>query len=448
MTWLPCMRARPWWRSRINFDDKSVLVVDSGLYIHVARRLAESFGRVYYFCPWVGNGFPSEKQRQIGTGIEGIERVYEMWSTARRADLIVFTDIYYHDEQAQLRLMGKRVFGSGYAGGIEIHRGRLRERMEQIGMDVLPYEMVVGEDALREYLEDKDEAWIKASVTRGDFETLHWRGSKLSLPELNESLRRMGPRAKDKEFLVEPNIEGIEVGYEPYCIDGKFGSVALLGYEDKDAGYLGAVLPFEDLSDAVKLPTLALSSTMGDLGCRGFFSNEIRVPTPEAIELLRRGYEIKISDGAAFLIDPCMRCGSPPSESYIELFENWDEVIWYGAEGEVVDLDPVAKYAAQIVLKSHWVTEDYLPVFYPDEVERWVKLHNYCLLDGVATIMPQSFPEFGSAIGLGDTREEAAKNATDVVKQIECIDLEWEHDVFEKIDEMIKEGEKLGVEFP
>lgn len=418
----------------MDFDltSKRCLVLDSGLYVHVAKKLAESFGHVDIYVEWRNNGFPSSKKRQIGTGIPDVERVYDLWDAARAADLIVVTDVYLADEQRAFREMGKPVWGSGNADALEIERVGTKGIMKSLGMPIVPYEVKRGLEALREYLLDKEDVWVKGSIVRGDLETFHWVSQHVSGPRLNLLQKRLGPRARTMEFLVEPSVKGCEYGYDGYCIDGRFGRVALYGPEEKDAGYLGKVVDFADLPEPIRAPTEQFSRALGDLGMRGFFSDEIRIA----------------EDGTPYLIDPACRCGSPPSESYIELFDNWAEVIWAGAHGEVIDLHPVAEYVAQIVLKSDWVTEDeYLPVYYPDEIGAFVKLHNYCILDGEVTVVPQDFPEFGSVIGLGSTRQSAEKSALSHAERIECIDLEYAKDVFQKIDKCLAEGRKVGVDF-
>jgi hypothetical protein len=291
---------------------------------------------------------------------------------------------------------------------------------------------------------------VKGSVTRGDMETWHWENKHVSEPRLEFVARRLGPSGKRKEFLVERSIKGVEFGYDGPCIDGHFGNTAMWGFESKDAGYLAQVCDFESLPELIRRPTLQLAPTMGELGCRGFYSNEIRATT-EDYELVDVGKEIFIPSGTPFLIDPCLRMGSPPSEAYIEMFNNWAEVIWAGANGEVVDLEPDEDdtYFAQIVLKSDWVTEDdeYLPVRFPDEIRRWVKLHNYCIVDGEVTVTPQQFPEFGSVIGIGSTREEAQKMAIANAEQVEALDIEFAHDVFDTIDKHVNDAASIGVKF-
>lgn len=419
----------------------TALVVDQGSFLHVAVKLSESYGRVQYFCPWTEGGFPSSKRRQIGCGVEGVDRVYDLWDAVPDADIIVVTDVYSHDLVHYLRDAGKPVWGAGKAEALEVERYATKRLMRSLGMNVIPYEHVEGVDALWSYVSDKTDMWIKGSATRGDMETLHWVNQHVSSPRLEKLLRDIGPRRHSMEFIVEPSIPGVEFGYDGYCIDGRFGSVALYGPEAKNAGYVGRVVPFDDLPRPLRIPTLELAPIQGKLGCRGFYSNEVRIATED-------NEEFEISAGTEFLIDPAMRCGSPPSESYIELFSNWDEVIWAGANGEVVDLEPVAKFAAQIVLKSEWIAKmEYLPVYYPNSIKRWVKLHSYAVLDGQPTVMPQDYQEFGSVVGLGDTQDEAERRCISYAEKIEALDFDWNQNVFDEIREIIDKGRAVGIDW-
>jgi hypothetical protein len=399
--------------------------------MHVAIRLAEAFEHVDLFVPWVGNGMPSEKQRQIGTGIDEVRRVMELWSAAREADLVVFTDVYHYDEAEELRRQGKPVWGAGYAGAFETERLMLKHWMAQHGLPVVPYEVCEGGEELKQYLADKEDLWVKASVTRGDWETTHWENGHLSLPVVEKGLSDMGPRATTKKFIVEQSVPGCEFGWDGYSVDGRPGPVAAYGPEAKDRGYVGRVCHFGDLPGALRVPTETLVAGVGELGCRSFLSTEVRI-TP---------------DGVGYLIDPCLRAGSPPSEAYMELFSNWAEVIWRGAQGEMVELEPRYQYAAQIVLKSGWVVDNYLPVSIPDELRRLVTLRAYCQLDGKPTVVPLGFEQFGSALGFGYTLEEAKAQAREVAKSVKAAELDWDENVFNELDDVLAEGDKVGIPF-
>ena len=61
----------------MNLTEQSALVIDHGLYPHVAVKLAEQFGRVSYWVDWAHGGFPSEKRHQIGMGLPGVTKVVD-----------------------------------------------------------------------------------------------------------------------------------------------------------------------------------------------------------------------------------------------------------------------------------------------------------------------------------------------------------------------------------
>ncbi|HEY2107871.1 MAG TPA: hypothetical protein VGH29_18885 [Candidatus Binataceae bacterium] len=59
----------------MDFSNQTVLVIDQGLYVHIAEKLAESFGRVLYYCNGWRSAFPVSERFNIGAGIDGIERI-------------------------------------------------------------------------------------------------------------------------------------------------------------------------------------------------------------------------------------------------------------------------------------------------------------------------------------------------------------------------------------
>jgi len=420
---------------------KIALVVDNGNYPHVATKLAESFGGVFYWVPWITNAYPSSTLRNIGCGLPGVTRTYSWLSVLKEVDLVVCPDVYSFDVVEHCRELGKPVWGAGRAEMLELERWKTKLLLRELDMPVVPAILIEGVDDLREYLEDpaNTDRYIKTSITRGDFETFHHVNWHLTEDWLKDLSHRLGPRDQHIEFVVEEPIRGIEIGYDGFNILGQFPHTASYGYEIKDAGYIGRVARQDELPEALRSTNSAIAGDLGRLGCRGFYSSEVRIG----------------EDRTAYLIDPTMRCGSPPSESYIELFTNWPEVIWAGAHGELVDLEPVAKFSAQIVLKSDWlVREKFLPVTFPAELAPWIKLHDACNIDGqwyvvpVPTFLPGTiYPEFGAVVGLGDTVEEAIEAAKGRVEQIECLELRWSEDVFDAAMKAIDEGRELGVEF-
>jgi hypothetical protein len=416
----------------MNLSSKTALVFDGGgLFTHIAEKLAESYGTVWLFIPWSSGGFPTAKRRMVGQGLPGVTRVYSWLNYIAEADVIVFPDVYNADESQFCRDMDRPVWGGGNAEGLEIQRWETREIMKSLDMPVIPAKRIIGVDALREHLSDKENLWIKRSIIRGDGETRHHVNAKVTEPWLTHQEHILGPRATEIEFVVEEDVPGKETGYDGPFVDGEYGAIGAYGWEKKDRLYILKVCANEDLPEPIKQVNDAFAPAMKQLGYRGFYSNEIRIA----------------DDGTPYLIDPTMRAGRPPSECYMEVFSNWAEVIYYGARGYRVDLKPVAKYAAEVVLKSDWVRENYLMVDYPDDIAQWIKIGNKCVIDGQVYVVPQDDPEFGSAVGIGDTPEEAAEMAEKMAEQVEAIDVDYLHGVWDCARKMIEDGSEIGIDF-
>jgi hypothetical protein len=414
-----------------DYSDKRCLVIDSGLFPHIAQKLAESFGEVEYYCPWVMGGFPTEKKRMLGVGIPGVKRVYSWLKRIRAADIVVAPDVYTHDEVEHVRDLGIPCWGPGRAEALEIERWQTRDLMAEMKMPIVSAELITGITELRDYLADKEDVWIKRSITRGDGETFHHVNAVQTEEWLTDQETKLGPRKESFEFIVEANVPGIETGYDGCCVDGEYNPVGGYGYELKDQAYILKVSDFAAMPLAIRGVTQQFGEALGQLGCRGFYSNEIRVA----------------EDGTPYLIDPTVRAGRPPSECYIEVFDNWAEVIYEGARGNTVVLNPVARYAAEIVLKSDWVREHYMTVQFPKDRLRWIKIGNSCVIDDVWRVIPQDDPEFGSAIGIGDTMEEAIDMAVENAKTVEANGVSYKDDVKDGLAAAVQKGRDAGIDF-
>ena len=117
-----------------DFDPKSktVLVWDSGIFVEIARRLAEDFGRVLYFAPWA-SGYPTSRGLLIGAGDDMIERIEDPWPYVEddEIDLYVFPDCYEGHIQSYLASQGKRVWGCRRGAELELDRPKAKEIMEK-----------------------------------------------------------------------------------------------------------------------------------------------------------------------------------------------------------------------------------------------------------------------------------------------------------------------------
>jgi hypothetical protein len=414
-------------------SEATVCVCDCGLFVSIARRLAREFKRVLYFSPWV-TAFPTSNSMLIGDGFDDIERINRPWDRIDEVDLWVFPDVYFADWQNMLVRLGKRVWGARNGELLELYRDESKQLLKELGLPVAPYEVIEGMEALRAYLRDHEDVWVKVSCVRGDFETFHSENYDLSEPKLDEIEYKLGAKKFVAEFIVEDNIpDAVEVGYDGFTVDGDYPAFAFMGYEIKDLGYIGSTGLYSELPEPVKFVNRKLSPWFDKQQYRGFMSTELRIT----------------KDGTPYLIDPCARAGSPPSEVYQELYDNWGEIIWSGAGGDLVEPVPTAKYAVQAMIHSAWADKNWQAVEFPDEVARYVKLRNHTRIRGKDYCVPQAvgLPEIGAVIGLGDTLLEAVEHLRINAEQVKGYFLEIKLDSIGEAVEQMRKGEEYGLSF-
>jgi hypothetical protein len=206
--------------------------------------------------------------------------------------------------------------------------------------------------------------------------------------------------------------DAIEIGYDGFTIDGEFPSVAMFGVETKGKGYLGEVMTYTKLPKSILEVNDKLFPYLNEENFRGIFSCELRV-----------------KNDTYYFIDPCCRMPSPPGELYGVMISNWNDILWEGAAGTLVDPIYVAKFGATLVLKSDWVQDNWLPVSFPDSISEFVRLKNYCVIDDRIHVIPQMFPiSIGSVVGIGDSADEAIRMALRNADKVEALDVYYDPD--------------------
>lgn len=395
--------------------DKTACVVDNGLFAELAVTLGKSFRHVYYLGSWV-TSFPRSNALTIGEGLPNVSRINDIWSVLDEVDLFVFPDVYQGQLQRYLRGLGKRVWGSGIAESLEFKRGGSKQWLQELGLPVGEYKVVNGLKDLRSYLQRRDGVLYVKSSTRGDMETFKVEagGYRLIEPRLDELEHILGAKKFDYEFLVEEHIEAAaEVGYDGFTIDGQWPKSSLFGVEAKDTGYVGKVMPAVSLPQSLAYVNDKLSGLFEELSYRGFWSSEVRVGK---------------DDGIPYLIDPCCRMASPPGELYLYLIENLSEIIWAGADGELIQPEFKYEYAAQLVLKSDWAQYGWQPIEFPAELREHVKIHYLTVKNGRFYFVPQQIPipEIGAVVAGGDTLDEAIESCIEIAEQVKGYDIKFE----------------------
>ena len=392
-------------------DEVIACVVDKGLFLPIAQKLGEQFKKVYYWSPWDGVA-PKMEQGIIGDGIPGLERVNSYLSVKDKVDLYVFLDVGFDGEQKDLIAQGFPVWGHHGAGELETKRGLFLE-------------------TLKEHLRKEKDKWVKMSRWRGDWETLHWRDWEHDEMALDGCAYRFGPMKELVTFYVFDSIDtDIEDGLDTYCIDGQFPLAVLHGIECKDKSYLCAVQPMADIDERVRVVPEKFGPVLGDYGYRGFFTCEVR-----------------IKDQDSYFIDPTCRAGSPPSQLMTEMVKNLGEIIWHGANGELVEMEPAAPFGVQAVIKSDREPCEWEVLDIPDKIKRWVKCGFACEVDGKICIPPHPLGGMiGWLVALGETIEEAIENLKEYRKDLPD-GLDCDVDSLANLLKEAEEAKGMGIEF-
>jgi len=443
-------------------QDQTALVWDNGLFVHVAIKLREKFGKVLYGGPYV-NAFPKSNATLIGDGIEGIDRILDIETWEDKADLIVFPDVMFGPLQKRLVKAGKRVFGSRMGENLELKRWETKELLKRLDMPISESHLIYGMDALRRFLQTrKGKWWIKTSRYRGDFETFEVEDYTLAEEKLDEIEHKLGKKKRIYPFVVERDIPAIvEVGYDGWNVSGQFAKTAILGKEEKDTGLIGVIKPYDELPEAVKWVNSMLSEELRRYGYAGFWSTEVRCatvddfdnPEPEQFEdfpmLWNKGGVVPGTDMFAYLTDPCARAASPPSELYIEWYANWAEIMIGASEGVVVEPEPIGKWGAEIMLHSAWADGNWQALYFPDEIKQWIKLRNMTVVDGDVCCVPQgvSLPEFGAAVAIDDDLMVALKDCKERAEAVQGYFVEAKTDAIPKALAAIQKAQQSGVDF-
>lgn len=407
-------------------------VCDKGLFLPIARRLARDAGHVSYWTP-CDTLYPSVLD-SIGDGFDDIDRVDCFLEDWEKVDCFVFPDVGFAGLQEMLAGMGKPVWGSGCGDQLEISRGLFLDTLKQTGLPVPKYEKIKGLSNLRAHLAGVEDRWIKVSKFRGDWETFHWIDRATSENQLDRKAIRLGPFREHITFFVFEPIEAeIEDGVDSWNIDGQFPEVIVHGMESKDKAFVGTFQRFADLPEEVRKVSEAFAPVLAEHHYRSFFSTEIRIT----------------ADGRPYFIDPTCRAGSPPSQCMAEMIANYTDIIWGGANGQLVEPEDAAKFGVQalVSIKGHSDCWRYLKV--DDELDRWLKC-GHCVRDGdYLAIRPLPEPDesdVGWLVGIGDTIAEAIRHLKHNVELLpECATCEFES-LADLLSE-VQEAEEMGMEF-
>ncbi len=416
----------------MTYQSKSCCVVDNGLFVELAVTLAKNFGQVYYYSPWQG-AFPKSNSLLVGSGLDEITRVNNIWPLLEEVDLWVFPDVYDGNLQHHLADdLGKHVWGSRLGDRLELDRLYSKKLLKSVGIPIGHYTHVKGLHNLREHLKTRDNQYVKISKTRGDMETFHAKDYSTIEPRLDELEHSLGAKKHTMDFVAEDAIDdAVEVGYDGYCVDGQFPAQAMCGIEIKDKGYVGVIRSQFDMPRAITSANLRIATTLEDYQYRNFLSLEMRIT----------------KDGTGYVIDPCMRMGSPPGELAQLMYTNLADILWYGSQGVLVEPQVAGKWGAELLIHSEWADKNWQAISFPEEIRENVKFRNLTKIGGRYYVVPQSvgLPEIGAVVATGSTMEEAIAKVHDLARQVNGYFVELFPDSLDSAQEEVDKLKDFGI---
>lgn len=370
-------------------------VVDYGTFMSVAQKLAEKMHKVYYHTPYQTE-YQDVRNVAMGMGVQNIVRCDDFMDpeVLDEIDLFVFPDIGFGGLQKHLRSIGKAVWGHMGADELELLRDKFIITLSDAGLPIIPNVRIMGISALARYLKTNTNKWIKVNRFRANMETWHHKTFATSQRILESLAVIFGGAREHIVFIVQDDLESEqEIGYDGWCIDGEFPEASFQGYEKKNELYIGSFLAREDLPEEVETINRAMSPVLKSYGYRCWWATEIRV-----------------ADGRAYFIDPTPRMPGQTGEHQLETIENIAEVIWEGANGNLIA--PIAKwkFAAEATLhfddslKDSAVQKQWNSFEIPKTLQKWVKLYRACYLDNMWHATEE---EIGVLLGVGDSYKQA-----------------------------------------
>lgn len=384
------------------------MVIDHGRYLGLAVELAKSFDKVYYYNAAAVDAFPTINKWTVADGFPNVEVIVppdDHWDFKSEIDLYVFPDIYHGGEQCELESQGKLVWGSRHGDRLEILRGQFLKTLPKVGLQVPKHKVVQGLNDLSSELFGREDVYIKISRYRGTMETFHWRDWDHDSVWLDEKAVELGPQKYEMLFYVFDKIEtDIEVGLDTYCVDSNYPIEALVGYEWKDKGYLGAVTSCDKIPAPLAGVMFAFGPELRDNRYRNFISSEVRIKGDDY-----------------YFIDPTRRMPCPASASQLKLYGNLPEIILAGAAGELVQPEMRAQFACECVVTTCGGKDAWKTIRLPESLEDSFVGQECCMVDGKICWAPMHEShgeELGWLVNTADTPKDCIRGMLDKVADL------------------------------
>lgn len=395
------------------------LVIDTGIAVEHARRLSEKYD-VKYWTHYF-SAYPHISDFIPGYGFEEIEKVDNIGNYIDSSDLICTFDIGYGDIIHYLRTHGKVCFGAGLGEKMETDRWWMKEQLKKNGLPVTKTAKVRGTQALRRYIQENRNVYVKLNTFRGDLETLYCPDYETVSTLIDYLDIQFGGLKDVVEFIVEHKIENgdVEVGvdyiFSPsqgFLMPGMWGveiQSAYIGrWDTKIPKWFRTTEPF-------------LRNLMKEMDYRGFVSTE----------------QILIDTKTNYLLDMTTRIPLPLGHIFTSAIINYCEVIEKVAKDEPVIPLITHRWWGCLPVYSEELKNMHVMVRFPEKVKDHIKITGgYRVGDHIYS--PKGNHTVCSVIAGGDSLEEVKRKLIEVAKSITAVRVDVNEEVLDKIEEKWK----------
>jgi len=409
------------------------LVVDTGPFQWVAHHLAKTYAKVYYTDPTGDSAFTGLDHDCTGDGYEDIQRVKEIEDVIERVDLAVFTDTGYAAKQDFIaRVVGVPVWGARSACEMETKKVLFRATQRHLGMETPRYEVVRGIERLREFSRDHPGWWVKISPQRRGFrETFQIGDYQATRQVIDDMAYRAGVLQDVLTFLCEQDIKSeLEGGIDTYTVDGDHPDHVVVGYEDKDHGYFGAIQRYAQVDSRIRSVNEILWPELRERKCRQMFSTEVKIT----------------AEGKSILLEPTLRFPSPAGEEQGLLYKNLAEIIYHGAQGVLVAPQFEETVACEAMIEHKGDCETWRSLVIPDEIKDQVFLYATVKVGKHTAIAPGA-DIVGAVAAKGSSPSEALDRLKEYAAALKAEPVIVHVEALAKLIEEINLAQEQGIGF-
>lgn len=409
-------------------------VYDQGIFPEVSNALSQKGKHeVTYFTNWQKSQ-PQHSDYAPGENFDYLKKEKYFFPFVEKMDCLVNFDCFDQDMFEFLKKVypNKSIFGSGKGEILEADRWKLKKLLQSLGLPMHKAYHIIGISRLRKFLKDSPDKFVKTNIFRQDCESFYAKNYKFVEQRLNALEVKFGSLSDTIEFIAEEPIKtDVEIGFDGFFNGNDYIDKCFIAYEYHKQFYLGMQVDYNKIPKCLKETMDRLKPTLQKMDYRGALSTEEKIK----------------SQKEHYFLDICSRLQSPASAGYGEWIKNWPEVVYKIGKKEKVSINCPYKYVGALFLETDQAKDECVYIDVKPENRDKIKLISACkhgddyyAIKGCKTV--------AVVVAQGNDWKKVIE---DLKKNCDLVDADGLNkdvsDQLKKIEEVIKNGEALGINF-